>query len=182
MFIIPKIYKEEISAIKAFNKILLPNDPRHYVRFIYAPGGEDGKLIFCNAKAVFIINTELNIPRGYYTLSKVGSDQALIPSPDVTPEQYEYPSIEDIIKDCSEIIDDFFEPYLKPSWALSSSHIKFCHLLSTTDQPYILDIEYFKMLPEAKYELFISRDGKGFPWASYFKNAMYEAVIMPISV
>lgn len=180
MFIIPKIKGGPLEAIKTFNKILNPKDHRHYVKFIYCTG-ENGRLLFCDAKALFAINTEFEIEKGYHTLSKVGADYALIPSTDVTPEKYEYPQHEDLFSMCEELIENHYDINFSESWSLSSAFIKFSHLLSASDHIHIIDLKYFQMLPEVTYELFIDRkDGK--PFATHFKNMTYEAIIMPIAM
>lgn len=178
MFIIPKVYKEEISAIKAFNKILLPSDPRHYVKNIYCTG-KGGRLLFTDAKAIFAINTGFNIPKGYYNLAKVGSDQALIQNNGYHPDDYEYPSHEDLFTMCTELIEGNYFLNLNMTSTMSSSFINLCHSLSCSGHIHIIDLKYFQMLPGVTYELLIDRKD-GHPFATHFKNEKYEAIIMPI--
>lgn len=178
MFIIPKVYKEEISAIKAFNKILDPKDLRHYVKNIYCTGKE-GRLLFTNAKAIFAINTGFDIPEGYYNLAKVGNDQALIQNMEYPPDDYEYPSHEDLFTMCTELIESHYDINFSETLSLSSDFIKLSHKLSGNGHIHIIDLKYFQMLPEVTYELLIDRKD-GHPFATHFKNMKYEAIIMPI--
>lgn len=179
MIIIPSILKEKLSAIRTFNKIINPKDRRYYVKHIYCTG-ENGRLIFTDGKAIFAVNTEFDIEKGYYTLSKVGNEYALIPSSDINPEKYPYPEHEDFFSMCKEVIEPHYTIDFSDSGFLSYYFLKFSHLLSNNDYVHMIDIKYFQMLPESTYEVLIERYD-GHPNATHFKNAYYEAVIMPMA-
>lgn len=152
-----KILKERADILKAASSILIKNDKyRHYYSYLYV--NNNGHIVSTNGKICFVIKDIKDLPApGYYLFQKINNENFLIPVTDEGVSVKEYIPYQDMLDNIKEVVFENIVIENMPKGYLSNCFINMCESLSLDDEPLIIDIDQFKLIPSGYYKIKINR-------------------------
>lgn len=152
-----KILKEHADILKAASSILIKNDKyRYYYSYLYID--DNGHIVATNGKICFVIKNIKELPApGYYLFQKINNENFLIPVTEDGLKDKEYIPYKDMLENIKEVVFENIVIENFPTGYLSNCFINLCESLSIDDEPLIIDINQFKLVPPGYYQIKINR-------------------------